>query len=286
MPSVAGASKVMFLSTSSRTRLNTGRPASTPSSLATSLPRALSRGGNSAWLVGSPSAMSSASASLISLSSCACGNRKVTTGAGLGGAAGGGGGGGGGPNPGPGGGPKRGPGPGGKQGTGPAEPGGSGGGATRHSGPFPAVAGRFGGSRQRNPPPGRAPRPSDRGPPVPGGRGRARPSGRLLRPLGGPKRSRARASAARQSGTHYGSSAPARQAPVRWDRRPRAPAGRSPSPAGGLAAAAGCPSGRSRRVWAGPPRTASAPRSGPLGSAPGEPDPPVARPGSQGPPPT
>src|SRR3989475_2082869 len=80
MPSVARGSNVMFLSTSSKTRLNIGRPARTPSSLAISLPRALTFPGNRDSLVRSPSPTSSASASLISLSTALIGNFMVTTG--------------------------------------------------------------------------------------------------------------------------------------------------------------------------------------------------------------
>src|SRR2546426_11506266 len=96
MPSVARGSKLMLLSTSSKTRLNIGRPARTPSSLAISLPRALTFPGNRDSLVRSPSPTSSASASLISLSTALIGNFMVTTGtaAGRGWGAGGGGGGG------------------------------------------------------------------------------------------------------------------------------------------------------------------------------------------------
>src|SRR6202171_1001573 len=70
----------MFLSTSSKTRLKMGRPASTPSSLAISLPRALTFPGNSDSVVRSPSPTSSASASLISLSTALIGKRMVMTG--------------------------------------------------------------------------------------------------------------------------------------------------------------------------------------------------------------
>src|ERR1700731_1794029 len=80
MPSVARGSKVMFLSTSSKTRLKIGKPARTPSSLAISLPRALTLPGKSDSVVRSPSPTSSASASLISLSTALIGNRMVTTG--------------------------------------------------------------------------------------------------------------------------------------------------------------------------------------------------------------
>src|SRR6202171_2268881 len=80
MPSVARGSKLMLLSTSSNTRLKIGRPASTPSSLAISLPRALTLPGKSDSVVRSPSPMSSASASLINLSSAVMGKRLVNTG--------------------------------------------------------------------------------------------------------------------------------------------------------------------------------------------------------------
>src|SRR6202140_3263937 len=80
MPSVARGSKLMFLSTSSNTRLKIGRPARTPSSLAISLPRALTLPGKSDSVVRSPSPMSSASASLINLSTALMGKRMVTTG--------------------------------------------------------------------------------------------------------------------------------------------------------------------------------------------------------------
>src|SRR6202171_1572759 len=80
MPSVARGSKLMLLSTSSNTRLKIGRPASTPSSLAISLPRALTLPGKSDSVVRSPSPMSSASASLINLSTALMGKRMVTTG--------------------------------------------------------------------------------------------------------------------------------------------------------------------------------------------------------------
>src|SRR5881394_3459353 len=91
MPSVARGSNVMFLSTSSKTRLKIGSPARTPSSLAISLPRAFTFPGKSDSLVRSPSPTSSASASLISLSTALIGNFMVTTGtaAGRGWAAGG-----------------------------------------------------------------------------------------------------------------------------------------------------------------------------------------------------
>src|SRR6059058_1268332 len=80
MPSVARGSNVMFLSTSSKTRLKIGSPASTPSSLAISLPRAFTFPGNSDSVVRSPSPTSSARASLISLSTALIGNFMVTTG--------------------------------------------------------------------------------------------------------------------------------------------------------------------------------------------------------------
>src|ERR1700674_1138302 len=80
MPSVARGSKLMFLSTSSKTRLKIGRPARTPSSFAISLPRALTLPGKSDSVVRSPSPMSSASASLINLSTALMGKRIVTTG--------------------------------------------------------------------------------------------------------------------------------------------------------------------------------------------------------------
>src|SRR2546421_1719553 len=80
MPSVARGSKLMFLSTSSKTRLKIGRPASTPSSLAISFPRALTLPGKSDSVVRSPSPTSSASASLINLSTALMGKRMVTTG--------------------------------------------------------------------------------------------------------------------------------------------------------------------------------------------------------------
>ena len=92
MPSVARGSKVMFLSTSSKTRLKMGRPASTPSSLAISLPRALTLPGNNDCVVRSPSPTSSASASLINLSTALIGKRMVTTGTAAGRGGGGGGG--------------------------------------------------------------------------------------------------------------------------------------------------------------------------------------------------
>src|ERR1700682_663376 len=85
MPSVARGSKLMFLSTSSKTRLKIGSPASTPSSLAISLPRALTLPGKSDSVVRSPSPMSSASASLINLSTALMGKRMVTTGTAAGG---------------------------------------------------------------------------------------------------------------------------------------------------------------------------------------------------------
>src|SRR5438132_13098256 len=91
MPSVARGSNVMFLSTTSKTRLNMGSPASTPSSFAISLPRALTFPGNRDWVVRSPSPMSSWSASLISLSTALMGNRMVTTGTAAGRGGGGGG---------------------------------------------------------------------------------------------------------------------------------------------------------------------------------------------------
>src|SRR2546422_10683865 len=80
MPSVARGSNVMFLSTSSKTRLKIGRPARTPSAFAISLPRAFTFPGNRDSLVRSPSPTSSASASLISLSTALIGNFMVTTG--------------------------------------------------------------------------------------------------------------------------------------------------------------------------------------------------------------
>src|SRR3989440_236832 len=83
-PSVARASKLMLLSTSSKTRRKKGRPARTPSSFAISLPRALTLPGNRAWVVMSPSPTSSASASLISLSTALMGKRMVMTGGGTG----------------------------------------------------------------------------------------------------------------------------------------------------------------------------------------------------------
>src|ERR1700694_5902400 len=92
MPSVARGSKEMLLSTSSNTRLKIGKPARTPSSLAISLPRALTFPGNSDSVVRSPSPTSSASASLISLSTALIGKRMVMTGGAAGRGWGGGGG--------------------------------------------------------------------------------------------------------------------------------------------------------------------------------------------------
>src|SRR5205823_7625484 len=82
---------VVVVTGSPKTRLKIGSPARAPSAWAISLPRAFTFPGKSDSLVRSPSPTSSASASLISLSTALIGNFMVTTGtaAGRGWAAGG-----------------------------------------------------------------------------------------------------------------------------------------------------------------------------------------------------